>query len=248
MFQPGEFIFKIDLYTPETFPMERLAVYMADLAAMFGEQGQVHFVRLEDGSTAIVSKIDGEALPKVRDRISRIKRREAEPETQAAYERINRKLRDDNGSGDLWEDDTVVIPFPGKKLEESLTFGAFNQEGSLDGRIMRLGGTREPAYVLLKSSDMIYGCEARREMIKRLREYLYEGEIRLFGTGRWQRNKIGEWELRRFVVRDFIPLDDTPLSEVINSLRRVEGSEWNTVEDPWEELNTIRHGGGNEVS
>ena len=62
--------FVINAYSPETFPMARLAEYMAELAALLGEQGEVHFLRLEGGSSKMVQSVESEALPKVKQRIA----------------------------------------------------------------------------------------------------------------------------------------------------------------------------------
>ncbi len=39
---------KIDVFTPETMPMQRLSLYMAELARVLGEPERVHFVELVD--------------------------------------------------------------------------------------------------------------------------------------------------------------------------------------------------------
>ena len=57
MSDSDEFRLKIEAYTPDTMPMERLAEYLAELALMLGERTFVHFVRLEAGSTSIVHRI-----------------------------------------------------------------------------------------------------------------------------------------------------------------------------------------------
>jgi len=47
--------------------------------------------------------------------------------------------------------------------------------------------------------------------------------------------------MERFLIQDFKPLDDASLSDVVDDLRRIDGS-WQTLEDPLDELNHIRHG------
>ena len=49
-----ELCFEIGALSPQTFPMERLGQYIADLGAMLGESEFVHFLRLEAGSTRIM--------------------------------------------------------------------------------------------------------------------------------------------------------------------------------------------------
>ena len=64
--QQTEYRFKIDAYSPETIPMARLAEYMSDLAVLFGNRENVHFVQLEPGSTTLLQRIEYEAVPKVK--------------------------------------------------------------------------------------------------------------------------------------------------------------------------------------
>ena len=43
--------------------MSRLAEYMGELARFLGRSEQVHFVRLEEGSTVLVQTVEREAMP-----------------------------------------------------------------------------------------------------------------------------------------------------------------------------------------
>ena len=79
-----EFRFRIDAFTPDTLPMERLAEYMTDLARMLGEPASVHFVRLDPGSTVLIQRIDEEAEPKVRHRVRTVRSGEGPADALAA--------------------------------------------------------------------------------------------------------------------------------------------------------------------
>ncbi len=96
-----EYRFKIDAFTPDTLPMARLAEYMASLAELLGEPTAVHFKKLEAGSTILVQRIDREAVPKVRQRTSAVRRGDASQDATRAFKAINKLLRDDNASGVL---------------------------------------------------------------------------------------------------------------------------------------------------
>jgi len=239
-----EYKFRIDAYTPETLPMERLAEYMADLAKVLGEPASVHFVRLDHGSTVLVQSIDEEAEPKVRHRVRMVCSGDGPPDALQAYNRINRRLLDDNAIGTLSDDkDTNVINFPGRELAEPVTFGAFNQVGSLDGQLIRIGGVRERVPVILQASDgRRFNCQATRELAKTIAQYFLGPELRVHGEGRWHRDKIGTWQLDRFTIASFERLDGEPLSAVVARLRDVQGGEWQEMEDPWAELAGERNG------
>jgi len=238
-----ELRFKIDSYTPATIPMARLAEYMTELAMLLGEAPYVHFVGLEEGSTVLVHAVEFEAVPKVEDRLRRVREGGAPPDAAAAFERINRKLRQDNGVGVLLRDKTAeIIKFPGREAMEPVTFGAFNQEGTLDGVVIRIGGTKDVVPVHLQAGETIYGAEAQRSVAKRLAEHIFGNEVRVTGLGRWYRDQDGKWVLARFFIRDFEVLQSEPLSSVVGALREVKGSEWAMLADPWAELAMIRDG------
>ena len=236
--------FKIDAFTCATIPMARLAEYMADLAAMLGEPTNVHFVRWEEGSAVLVQKIDEVAVAKVRERTQRVSVGEGPIEAMEAYRRINQRLQKDNSVGVLAEEGGAeIIRFPGREQKEPVTFGAFNQEGTLDGVIIRLGGTGDPVPVHLQAPNALHShCFATRELAKALGRCIFGPELRVHGTGRWFRDESGGWVLNRFSIASFEVLNDQPLSAVVARLRDVPGSEWPEVADPWAELDEMRHG------
>lgn len=246
-----EFRLKIEAYTPETMPMERLAEYLAELAKMLGESASVHFVKLETGSTSLVHNIEREAIPKVKERTSAIRRGIGPRDAVRAYKKINRMLRDDNGSA-VWNRhlsgqvitspsitaDSNVIVFPGRdEVEEK--FAPIRQRGSVDGEIIRVGGSQRLIPITLQSEKQeIAGCWAERSVAKELARRLFE-PVRLFGTGRWNRNEDGEWCLDIFKIESFQPLRDISLSAALIELRTI-NTDWN--ESTYRELDFIRNG------
>jgi hypothetical protein len=239
-----EFRFEIDAYTPETIPMERLAQYMADLAMLLGEPTSVHFVRLDRGSTVIVHTVEEEAVPKVRLRARSARSGEGPSDAITAYRRLNRRLLDDNGVGVLSDEvGAQIVDFPGRDLAEPVSFGAFNQECSVDGVVIRVGGVRDPVPVTLQATDSTQRhCLATRDLAKMMAHYLFGPELRVYGIGRWFRDSTGQWNLKRFAARRFDVLGNEPLSAVMARLRDVPGSEWPNSEDPWGELRGQRDG------
>lgn len=239
-----EYRFKIDAYTPETMPMVRLAEYMRDLAMLLGEPKAVHFVKVKKGSTILIHKIEREAIPKVEDRVASVKSGEGPPDAQQAERNINRKLRDDNASGVLTRGArATIIRFPGRE-DMGLSFGTFSEEGSIDGVVIRIGGETDPCPVHLQSLDetQTHLCDVDRSLARGLAAYLFAGEVRVHGVGRWQRDENGAWSLERFRIRSFDPLDNLPLTAVVANLRTIPGSEWPSLDDPWAELDRIRNG------
>ena len=245
MEQMHEYKFTIEAYTPDTIPMERLAKYMLDLATLLGEKEHVHFMRLEASSTTLVQRIDTESVPKVSARISAINVAEGEGPEDAlrAFRDIDRRLAEDNAVGHLYQDDGAeIIHFPGCEKAKPLTFGAFNQAGSLDGLLIRIGGKDETVPVHLQEGKVTHLCYATREMARRLAPHLFTGTLRVHGTGRWERDAEGTWNLKRFSIADFEVMEDAPLHAVVERLRAVPGNGWKDVEDPYAELQRLRQG------
>lgn len=242
--RPGEqYKFKIAAYTPEIIPMARLAEYLAQLAEILGEKTAVHFVRLEAGSTVVVSKVEAEAIPKVRRRAASVRRRDAPRDALRAYDKVNRMLRDDNGSAVLEEETTgaEIIAFPGRETEHE-QFSGVHQRGALDGEIIKVGGPRPWVPVMLQSEDQeIAGLWARRPLAKQLAPRLFE-PIRVFGMGTWARDEDGKWNLDRFVIDSFVPLRDETLSDAIARINAVAG-DWGGT--PVSELEKVRGEQGN---
>jgi hypothetical protein len=233
-----EFRFRFDAYNPTKIPMLRLAEYMHELAKMFGEQNAVHFRRLLRGSTIISAVVEHEALPKVRERVSDVRRGGGPSDAKEAYRTLNKFLRDDNAVAVLKERNAVVLPFPGRN-EVREKFDVVRQQGSVEGIISTVGGKDQTAHITLQIEDnQVSGFIATRTLAKQLAKQLYE-PVRLFGRGRWSRDQEGVWTLIDFRVESFEPVQQGKLSDALAALRAIP-TEW--TDTAYEELSEIRHG------
>jgi hypothetical protein len=237
-----EYKFKIDAYTPESIPMARLAEYLSDLAILLGNREQVHFNRVEPGSTMPVIRVEWEAEPKVRDRIHAVKLKEAPTDALEADRRINRRLAEDNAIGVL--KDPVggkVLQFSGRELLKKLAFGPINQPGSIQGVPISIGGERDPVPVHLEDGNEKHIVQARRTLAKEMAQYLFTTPIRVEGTARWTRHTDGEWELIEFKAASFKLLEDGDIRKDVDILREIPG-DWKQHGDPLEELKAVKEG------
>jgi hypothetical protein len=233
-----EYRFEIDAYSPAKMPMARLAEYMLPLAQMLGETAHVHFRRLAPGSTVIVSDVEREAVPKVLARVSQVKRGEGTVEVLRAYGAINRLLREDNAVGLLRTGTAVVLPFPGRN-EAQEEFESVRQHGFVDGVVTGVRGRDETRHITLETADgQLSGFYTTRAIAKALARK-YDENVRLFGKGKWTRDKEGVWTLQEFKVEGFEELDDASLSEALAKLRSIP-TQWDDT--AYEELSIIRHG------
>lgn len=239
----GEFTFWFDGFTPKTIPMARLADYMSDLAVLLGESGSVHFARLEEGSTALVSQVDPEALPKVRKRVAEASTADGPPDAIKAIANINKRLREDGAVGRLLEGRTAeIIKFHGRESVVEQEFGPVTQSGSLVGQVIRVGGTTENVVVHIQSAaGTLYKCKTSKSVAKNIAKYLFTGDVRVSGLGRWLRTASGVWQQVSFQIHEFEPLDDQPLTSVVADLRAIRGDEWGEVDDPWGLLDQLRN-------
>jgi len=240
-----EYTFKIGAYTPSTIPMSRLANYMQELASLFGEKEHVHLVDLKEGSTILSHRVDQESIPKVHARIASInpEERNGKGDALRAYNVLDRLLSEDNASGYLYHGSAQILYFPGCAKPKPLTFKDFTQPGSLDGSLIRIGGKSDPVPVLLQEdNDVVYKCQVSRSMACDMAQHLFVVTLRVYGTGKWERNADGNWTLKHFDIADFKVLDDTPLDELVKHLRKVPGNGWKDIDDPYAELQRLRHG------
>ena len=243
--KPQEFRFKIDIYTPDTMPMARLAEYMQGLAALLGHRKSVHFSRVEPGSAILVAKVEPQDEPKIRERVRRVRKRIGPKDAADAYQKIDDMLRDDNAVAEVIEPDgNKVIEFPGREKKQFDIVGPISEQGTLDGIPIVVGGQRDWVPVHLEDrDDTVYDCLAKRDVAKRLAKHLFEQPVRAQGVGRWLRDKSGKWELLSFRIHDFLLLRARALDDSIEQLKQAhEKSQWSKSEDPLAELDVIRHG------
>jgi hypothetical protein len=243
MAEPQDIEFIIDTFTRETMPMARLADYLADLATLLGHKTSVHLIAIEEGSVRPKIRIDAPDVPKVQERIDAVRASDAPQDAMRAYRAIDDRLARDNARAVLTRPATRanLIEFPGRdRLKE---IQPFLQEGTLDGVVVMAGGRDNPPTVHLEDENRTYVCHANRELIKRMAPHIYGSPVRVSGTGRWERNQIGEWTLARFTVRDFVILREMPLTEVVREIRASGLSEWGQSDTPLADLIKITHGG-----
>ena len=235
-----QFRFKIDSYTPATIPMKRLAEYMAELALLLGHEKSVHFIGLEEGSAVLVQTVEAPEYPKVVDRVTSLNRGEARPEVIKAFTKLDAMLANDNAIGVLSDGGLgSVVKFPGRERPAALAYGAFTQDGSLDGTLIRVGGKDDTVPVHLQDGERIYPCNTTRELAREMAVHIFGAPLRVHGSGRWRRHPDGGWEMK-FQVSSYEVLDSTDLLSVVAKLRAVSSAGWSAVPDPLAELQALR--------
>ena len=218
------YTFKIGAYSPDTIPMARLAEYMAAIAELYGEQGSVHFQGLKKGSTIVVSRVEHEGVPKVRENVQSAQWADSRGPAANAFKRVNKMLREDNATGEVRRGRAKVLQFPGRDLLLPARLGPFNQAVSKDGVLVRIGGKDSTAHAMLEGPDhQILSFEVSRDLAIQLAPHLFGDPIRLVGQGRAVRNEQGEWEFLSLKASGFVQLSSESLAETVQRIRRASG-------------------------
>ena len=236
--------FKIDVYTPETLPMERLAEYMLQFAKLLGEPDRVHFIDVNSGSAVLRARVEDVALPKVERRLSEALRGQGDVLALKALQSLDNMLAEDNAVGQLLDESGAeIIAFPGRDRPKPLEYGPFREDGVLEGIVIKVGGKGASVPIWLQDGGTIYkNCTARRPLARKLAKHYDAGLLRVSGSGSWMRLATGAWLMRSFEIKDFQMLDDAPLTDVIRRLQDIEGADWG--EDPLTDLARLRAGEG----
>ncbi len=243
MAAPTIFDFRIDAWKPDTLPMARLAEYLARLAVVFGSQEKVYFLKVRKGSAVPEIHVQETAAANVYARLQLVGTGKGPDDAKKSIQHINGLLRDDNASAVLREKGgAVVIDFPGQKTplaEEAIV----HETGELIGSVIRVGGKDETVPLLLQDTDGTpYKCTATRTIARELAHHLFGDLVRVQGVGKWHRTAGRTWELESFKVKSWEPMVQSNLVALVAALRTVEGSQWNSFDNPQAELQKLRQG------
>lgn len=209
---------KLNTYTlrikgshPNKLPLDRLALYLAEMAKLLGEKELVHLDRVAVGSAALRAWAEPEAALSVSERVSLAISHsdDADQEAIKALSRINDLLSQDGKKGELKNPSGAVIyPFPGKKKVKENNEIVLDQESTVTGRVIKIGGRDDTIPLLLKDSDGAeYRCTIKGEGLAREISSHYLGDpIEVSGKGRWRRTIDGRWILENLTVTSWSAL------------------------------------------
>jgi hypothetical protein len=235
-----EYEFYIDVYSPKSIPMARLAAYLTELAMLLGNRERVHFSGLKEGSTRVLTMVEREAVPKVRARLQNAADKEAPEDIRKPFSRIDEMLREDNAIGRITRGNSNVIRFPGREAVRPPRMGPFTQQGEIDGVLVRIGGQDSTAHAMIEAADgKTVSCFVSRELAIQMAPYIYGTPLRLSGSARWERTESGEWSLINFRAKEFHVLNAESFSAVVGRLRSV-AARWKPEDDPLSLIKELR--------
>lgn len=234
------YAFRIDAYTPKTIPMARLAEYIAALSALFGEKQNVHYQGLSEGSTVVLSRVEREAVPKVRENLEKATSPEG-GEAAAAFLKLNELLRKDNADADLKLNGTNVLHFPGKHQLRPPVLGPYTLDLEKDGVLLRIGGMDKSAHAIIEDKEgNTWNFEVNRELAKGLARHLFGTPIRLKGSGRSHRDGEGNWHYANLKAVEFQVLNQETLAEAVAKIRNLPPDTWKQGIDSIAVLKSLR--------
>ena len=235
----SEIIFSIDVFTPETMPIDRIAKYIERFAAMVGHGNNVHLMSVDSGSCALRSFADEPAIPKIRERVHRINEGTAPLQAQRARTDLDDLLAEDNAIGQVLLGGQKVIEFPGRNRNPKEEIGPFARPSTMDGSIWSMGGKDETINVQLRNRDLDLKCIVSLSLARKLTSYLFGQKIRLTGIGQWYRTD-GRWYMKSLIADDFVVLDESRLED---SLDRIKGIMQGVSPDEFlDAMAELRHG------
>jgi hypothetical protein len=225
--KPVEYVFHIDVFTPDSLPMARLAEYLAALAKMIGHTDHTHFLRVDHGSAQLVHKVDLIDAPKVEARLNGVRLGSAPKEAMAARRMLEDLLANDNAVGALSEAETgrVVVPFLGRDRPKPMSFPPFREDTTIDGQVVSIGGRDSTAHATLQDGDVFHvNLSMKREVARELAKLLYGPMVRVHGNGRFERQPDGMWKMHDFRVERFEKLDERSVADTLSEIRQVPGN------------------------
>lgn len=237
---PNALDFSIDVFSPDTIPMVRLAAYMQELAALYGSEASVHFRGVRKGSAVLSAVVDDDAVGAVASRLRLVHDATAPDDLRRAFQNLNNMLRTDQAVGEVRQSSGVILAFPGRDTPVQKTYRV-KEAGVLDGVVIRIGGKDNTIPVWLKDADgTIHKCEANSDMARELIQHYLATPIRVTGQGDWLRGENGMWSLEKFKISGWEVLDDASITDILNAARLAKGNGWNEVDDPIKEHLLIR--------
>lgn len=245
MKKPYTYTLRIIGSAPNKLPLDRLALYLAEMAKLLGENEHIHFDKVSRGSAALKVWAEPQAAPAVARRVALAvaKSPESPRDASKALENINGLLVQDGKRAELKDPGGAVIcPFPGGQKAIPVKDLVIDEECSVSGQVIKIGGKDDTIPLLLRDADGVeYHCTVKgEELAREISAYYLRDPIEVSGRGKWRRSLDGEWVLDQMTVKSWMPLsnDWDAAYEAMSNL----ASGWHNVPDIEDRCASIRKG------
>ena len=229
----------------DNLSLEDIGEYMADFAELLGKDVEPKYHSITRGSLRIRARVPTEREIDVKTPGLLLRTGDGPEDAVRARERISRRLGVNRAKRatllDSSQSKVIEIPVE-KPIEAAPPVPSFVRAGSLQGRIIRIGGKQDTVSVEIQDVDgMIYLCRTTREKARKLAREMFEPVVRVHGSGRWHRTDEGVWRVDDFQISHYEVLDDTTFAQTVGELRAIPAG-WKDLDDPHSELERIKNG------
>lgn len=226
---------------PENISLKRLAEYLKELNSLYGEEGAVSFDCVSEGSAMLQAKATEDAYPRVVENVRYVQSASVDTSSKnyKAYDRILDYMNKDGVKGSIEAADgsKIIDLSERRKKEKPITI---QKKGSVQGRLYSIGGRDDTVPVKLEGrNNETLHCEADVSTAENLAPLLFKN-VRLSGSGTWERQKGGGWKLRKLMITSYQQLDDSPLRDALKEIGSIKGITWYEAEAPYNWLRDER--------
>lgn len=211
--------------------MQRLALYLAELADMLGSIEHVHFSSVTPGSAMLNIDIDELRYSEVLTSVREAPAGKGTARQLKGYRELQRLMEEDGTAGEILDHSSRSIMLFAKSSNDESPL-SINKQGSVQGRLYRIGGKDETVPVRLEGANgETLNCEASTEIAQQLSALLFQ-QVRVSGPGIWERSPDGGWKLKKLKIESFQKLDSSKLGSVLAKLQAAGGLQWAEMENP----------------
>jgi hypothetical protein len=229
----------------DNLSLEDVGQYLADFAALLGKDVTPKYHSIKRGSLTMRATVPADREIDVKTRAFLLRTGDAPEEAIRARQRISRRLGINRAKRATLLDssNSKVVEIPVEKPSEiAPPVPSVIRAGSLQGKVIRLGGRQDPVSVEIQDVDgFVYLCRATRDVAKKLARDMFDPIVRIHGSGRWHRTEEGVWRVEDFLISRHEVLDDSSFAQAVNELRAIPAN-WKDLSDPYSELRKIKNG------
>lgn len=220
------FVFRMQNMAPETFPISRLAEYLAQIGKFFGGK-KVYFSKVRKGSACLDFKTSDEQY-------SPNDFRELSVEQRKAERQINKMLNEDKSSASLKSGRANIIKFPGN-VPEKQEICEVRQRDFIDGVVTKISLSKKEnkvSIVIMENDGETKDFFVEKDLAKEIAPFVFDVSLRFYGEACWRRSEEGMWSLTSFSVNGYDRLETDGIHKLIDDISNFEGNKWNEIKEP----------------
>ena len=227
----------------DNISLEDISAYLHDFAELLGKDAHPRYHNITRGSLTVAARVALDKEIEVKTRGFLLRTGDAPEDAVRAKDRISRRLGVHRArkATIIDPENTKLIEIPIERpVEGVIKLPSLRKAGSVQGKVIRIGGTKELVSVEIQDVDgHIYLCQARRDTAKKLAKEMFDRTIRAHGSGVWERGEDALWRVHDFQIANFDILEEDSLSEVLGQVRQIR-SAWQEDPSSFDKLGALR--------